>query len=74
LLLLGLHAPLGPPPIPEVPALSGDWRWRMSLWGQLILIGHAVGVITAGLVIAGFGVTRVFVPEDLAFMQTTAER
>jgi dihydroorotate dehydrogenase len=72
-LLLGIHAPLGPAPLPESPALYGDWRWRMSLWGQLILIGHAVGVITAGLVISGFGVTRVFVPEDLEFMRTTAE-
>jgi dihydroorotate dehydrogenase len=72
-LLLGLHAPLGPPAVPESPALNGDWRWRMSLWGQLILIGHAGAVIVAGLVIAFFGVTRVFVPEDLEFMQTTAE-
>jgi hypothetical protein len=37
------------------------------------LILHAVGVIGAGLVISGVGVTRVFVPEDLAFMGTTAE-
>jgi hypothetical protein len=78
-LLLGLHSKLGPPgalapgTLPDIPQLHGDWRWRLSLWGQLILIGHAVAVITAGLVIAGFGVTRVFVPEDLEFMQTTAE-
>jgi hypothetical protein len=72
-MLLAWHSPLGPPPLPESPALYGDWRWRMSLWGQLILIGHAVAVLTAGLVIASFGVTRVFVPEDLEFMQTTAE-
>jgi hypothetical protein len=72
-LLLGLHSKLGPPPLPDVPQLYGDWRWRASLWGQLILIGHAVAVLTAGTVIAGFGVTRVFVPEDLEFMQTTAE-
>jgi hypothetical protein len=72
-LMLALHSKLGPPPLPEVPQLYGDWRWRLSLWGQLILIGHAVAVMTAGLVISGFGVTRVFVPEDLEFMQTTAE-
>jgi dihydroorotate dehydrogenase len=72
-LLLGLHAPLGAPPVPDSPALCGDWRWRTSLWGQLILIGHAGAVIVAGLVISGVGITRVFVPEDLEFMQTTAE-
>jgi dihydroorotate dehydrogenase len=73
LLLLGVHSPLGPPPVPDSPALYGDWPWRMSLWGQLILIGHAGAVLVAGLVISGVGVTRIFVPEDLAFMQTTAE-
>jgi dihydroorotate dehydrogenase len=72
-LLLGVHSRLGPAPIPDVPPLYGDWRWRMSLWGQLVLIGHAIAVIVAGGVISGFGITRVFVPEDLAFMQTTAE-
>jgi hypothetical protein len=72
-LLLGLHSKLGPPPLPDVPQLTGDWRWRLSLWGQLILIGHAVAVLTAGVVIAAVGVTCVFVPEDLQFMRTTAE-
>jgi dihydroorotate dehydrogenase len=73
LLLLGLHSKLGPAPLPDLPQLVGDRRWRMGLWGQLILIGHAVAILTAGTVIAGVGVTRVFVPEDLEFMQTTAE-
>src|SRR6185437_15832339 len=73
LLLLGVHSPLGPPPLPDAPALVGDGRWRMSLWGQLILIGHATALIVAGVVICGYGVTCVFVPEDLEFMQTTAE-
>jgi dihydroorotate dehydrogenase len=72
-LMLALHSKLGSPPVPDVPQLVGDWRWRLSLWGQFILIGHAVAVMTAGVVIASVGVTRVFVPEDLAFMQTTAE-
>jgi hypothetical protein len=72
-LLLGVHSRLGPAPIPDAPQLYGDWRWRSSLWGQLILIGHAVGVLTAGGVIACVGVTRLFVAEDLEFMHTTAE-
>jgi dihydroorotate dehydrogenase len=72
-LLLTLHCRLGPAAIPDRPQLFGDWRWRLSLWGQLILIGHACAVAVAGVVICGFGVTRVFVPEDLAFMHTTAE-
>lgn len=72
-LMMAWHSKLGPPPIPESPQLHGDWRWRMSQWGQLLLLGHAAGVIGAGVVIASYGITVVFVPEDLAFMETTAE-
>lgn len=72
-LLLGLHAKLGPAPVPESPQLCGDWRWRVALWGQLVLIGHALALMVAGVTIGGFGVTRVFVPEDLDFMRTTRE-
>jgi hypothetical protein len=72
-LLLALHAPLGAPPLPRFPALTSDRRWLLGLWGQLILIGHAMAVLTAGLVISLIGVTQVFVPEDLAFMRTTRE-
>jgi hypothetical protein len=32
---------------------------------QLLFIGHALAVLTAGLVISGFGITCVFVHEDL---------
>ena len=38
-----------------------------------MLIIHGAGLLTAGLIISTIGVTRVFVPEDLAFMQTTAD-
>jgi dihydroorotate dehydrogenase len=72
-LLLALHSKLGAPPIPQLPQLYSDWRWRMAQWGQLVLIGHAGAMMVAGVVIACFGITRVFVPEDLAFMNTTAE-
>jgi dihydroorotate dehydrogenase len=72
-LLLGLHARLADAPRPAVPQLTSDWRWRWSQWGKLLFIGHALAVLTAGLVISGFGITCVFVHEDLEFMQTTAE-
>jgi hypothetical protein len=72
-LLLSLHSRLGPAPVPRAPTLRGDWRWRTAQWGQLLLVGHAVAMLTGGAVICSFGVTGVFVPEDLAFMRTTAE-
>jgi dihydroorotate dehydrogenase len=70
--LLGLHCRLPPRYGLPPPNLHNDWRWRLSLWGQLLLIVEAVGLLGAGLTIAGVGVTRVFVHEDLEFMHTTA--
>jgi hypothetical protein len=72
-LLLALHSDLPPPaPLPP-PNLRDDWRWRLSLWGQLLFVIHGAVLLVAGLVISAIGCTRVFVPEDLEFMGTTAE-
>lgn len=71
-LLLAVYADLGPSRPPPDPPTRTDRAWRLGLWGQLVLILHAVGVLGAGVVIGGFGMTTVFVPEDLAFMNTTA--
>jgi dihydroorotate dehydrogenase len=72
-LLLALHADLPPPaPLPP-PNLRDDWRWRLSLWGQLLFVVHGAILIGAGLVISAIGCTKVFVPEDLEFMGTTAQ-
>jgi len=72
LLLLALHSRLGTftPSVP--PPLRGDRAWRRSLWGQLLLILHGCGLLGAGAMISFIGVTKVFVPEDLEFMRTTA--
>lgn len=73
LLLLGVHARLGP----YTPAVRPDTRstpaWRMSLWGQLLLVLHGFGLLGAGIVISIVGITHVFVHEDLEFMRTTAD-
>ncbi len=72
LLLLGVHARLGTY-TPEVrPETRGSFAWRMSLWGQLLLVIHGFALLAAGAVISVIGVTHVFVHEDLEFMQTTA--
>jgi dihydroorotate dehydrogenase len=70
-LLLGLLGRLGPPAPPR-PDLREDRPWRLSQWGQLVFVVHGVALVTAGLVISAIGCTAVFVPEDLAFMGTTA--
>ncbi|MCA1557882.1 MAG: hypothetical protein LC731_05005 [Acidobacteria bacterium] len=73
LLLLGVHARLGVYVPATRPDLRGDRSWRLSLWGQLLLIIHGFALLAAGATISTVGVTQVFVHEDLEFMQTTAE-
>jgi dihydroorotate dehydrogenase len=72
-LLLGLHSGMPVPDPPVFPNLRGDWRWRLSLWGQLLFLVHGAGLIGAGVIISTIGSTTVFVPEDLEFMRTTAQ-
>ena len=73
LLLFGVHARLGTY-TPEVrPETRGSSAWRMSLWGQLLLVIHGFALLGAGAVISVIGVTHVFVHADLEFMRTTAD-
>ena len=72
LLLLGVHARLGVYTPSTRPDLRGGRAWRLSLWGQLLLVLHGFALLAAGTVISLIGVTQVFVHEDLEFMQTTA--
>ena len=60
----------GWPPPAWTPALL---RSRAGL-GRLLLLLTAFGMVAAGLTIQTIGVTRVFVPQDLAFMGLTAEQ
>ncbi len=73
LLIMGMHCRLPPRHGLPPPNLHNDWRWRLGLWGQLVLLVEAAGLLGAGLTIAGVGVTHVFVHTDLEFMGTTAE-
>jgi dihydroorotate dehydrogenase len=72
LLLFGVHAKLGVYVPDTRPDLRGDRAWRMSLWGQLLLVIHGFGLLGAGAVISLIGVTEVFVHADLEFLGTTA--
>ena len=73
LLLLGVHARLGSYTPVTRPDARSTRAWRLSLWGQLLLIVHGFALLGAGAAISVIGVTHVFVPEDLEFMRTTAE-
>jgi dihydroorotate dehydrogenase len=73
LLLLAAHCDIPRERLMSPPELTNDRAWRLSQWGQLIFIVHGAVLVVAGCVIAFIGITTVFVPEDLEFMQTSAE-
>lgn len=50
---------------------AAAWRWSPAGMGRAFLTFSAVGMILGGATIMGVGVTRVFVPQDLEYMQTT---
>ena len=60
---------------PDIPCpdLINDRTWRLGLLGQLVFLMHGAAIAIGGLVICSYGVTTVFVQDDLDFMQTTAE-
>lgn len=55
-------------------SLVNDRLWRRALWGQLCFVVLGVSLAVGGLTIAGIGITRVFVPTDLAYLQMSADQ
>ena len=55
----------------ETLDLYNSMSWKRALWGQLLMVIQGAAILTAGIVISSFGVTTVFVAEDLDFMNTT---
>jgi hypothetical protein len=72
MLLLTVHSRLRPRRDMEPPDLWNDARWKANQWGQLAFVVHGAILIVAGSFISWVGMTSVFVPEDLEFMDTTA--
>jgi dihydroorotate dehydrogenase len=73
LLIMAIHCELPRYSNHVAPDLVNDRAWYLSQWGQLLFIIHGAVLVVAGCVIAAVGITSVFVPEDLEFMQTTAD-
>jgi dihydroorotate dehydrogenase len=55
-----------------IPDRVNDAAWRHAQWGQLGFIAHGAAVLVAGVVISIVGMTTVFVPEDLAYLELCA--
>lgn len=72
LTLFGLRSPQSSYAAVEFDA-ENSASWKRALWGQLLFVVHGIVLTVAGSVIIGFGVTNVFVAQDLEFMNTTRE-
>jgi hypothetical protein len=49
------------------PGVKVNWRSSFGV-GRALLLATAAGMIVGGLTVMAFGMTRVFVPQDLTFM------
>jgi hypothetical protein len=72
LMALGLHSSLGRPTA-EVPDLRNTNAWRRALWGQLMMFILGCAILLGGITICTFGMTTVFVQQDLEFLQASRE-
>lgn len=53
---------------------KNDLTWRRGMWAQLLFVLHASALILAGLTILTFGVTQVFVPQDIEYLGMNADQ
>jgi dihydroorotate dehydrogenase len=62
----------GPRGIAELFRIQAPaWRWSPAGMGRIALSFTAFGMIAGGLIVMTVGMTHVFVPQDLEFMQVT---
>lgn len=61
-------------PSREPVNLRNDRLWRQAVWGQLCFVALGIALAVGGLTIAGVGITRVFVPSDLAYLNLSPEQ
>lgn len=73
LFLLGLWQARGRSTILTSPNLHNDGRWLRGQWGQAFFVALGLALVVSGITIMMVGVTSVFVPEDLRFIQASRE-
>ncbi|CAG7645152.1 hypothetical protein ACFQI7_25330 [Paenibacillus allorhizosphaerae] len=70
--ILSMRAGADAPPR-DAPSRINDRMWLRAQWGQLMLVSLGIALAVGGLVIAGVGVTGVFVPQDLQYLCTSPD-
>ncbi len=71
--LFGLQRPIGAKTRHNRPVCSDGRSRRLGFYGRMLFTAVGMGLIGAGVTIALLGITNVFVPSDLAFMDTTPD-
>jgi hypothetical protein len=66
-----LHEPSGPRAL-LVPSTNYPWLSAVGV-GKMLLLLTALGIMGAGVTITAIGMINVFVPQDLEFMDVTAD-
>lgn len=56
------------------PRLDNDKAWRAKLWGQFLFLFHGVALLLAGGTILAFGMSVVFVPQDIDYLGMNVEQ
>ncbi|SFT26609.1 hypothetical protein [Paenibacillus sp. BC26] len=54
--------------------LRSDRMWKRAMWGQFCMVVLGFALVIGSITISGFGVTRVFVPQDLAYIGLTSDQ
>jgi dihydroorotate dehydrogenase len=71
--LVGAWGKVGDYVSPVPPNRTNNRRWFNGQWGQIGFVTIGAGLMLAGIAITTVGLIRVFVPEDLLFLNTTPE-
>lgn len=60
-------------PSRKQPNLRNDRIWQRAQWGQLMFVVLGFALAVGGATISIVGITNVFVPQDLNYLQTTTQ-
>ncbi|RAP73448.1 hypothetical protein [Paenibacillus montanisoli] len=54
--------------------LHNDRIWKRAMWGQCCMVVLGFALVIGSIAISAYGVTTVFVPQDLAFIGLTSDQ
>ncbi|WP_253187045.1 hypothetical protein [Paenibacillus sp. GP183] len=70
--LISMRAKADQPSL-KPPNVTNNREWRIAQWGQLMFVILGFALAVGGATISIIGITHVFVPTDLGFLNTTPQ-